>query len=100
MVAIYHNLLSACLSANIATSQLYNICASAADMQICRIAGNFQGLYIQRIAIKFIFAETNFVDCMIKATPSQVLLQLVGCEVYDSRCRNVNVLPLLFQPLA
>ena len=44
-----------------------------------RIAGNFRGPYISRIAIKFIFAETNFVDCMIKATPTQVLL--AGCEV-------------------
>ena len=26
-------------------------------------------------------------DCMIKATPTQVLLQLVGCEVYDSCLR-------------
>ena len=39
------------------------------------------GPYISRIAIKFIFAESNFVDCMIKATPTQVLL--AGCEVYD-----------------
>ena len=30
--------------------------------------------YSGRIAIKFIFAETNFVDCMIKATPTQVSL--------------------------
>ena len=35
---------------------------------------NFRGPYISRIAIKFIFAETNFVDCMIKATPTQVLV--------------------------
>ena len=39
---------------------------------------SFRGPYISRIAIKFIFAETNFVDCMTKATPTQVLLQLVG----------------------
>ena len=48
-----------------------------------RIAGNFRGPYISRIAIKFIFAETNFVDCMIKATPTQVFSLIVGCEVYD-----------------
>ena len=46
-----------------------------------RIAGNFRGPYISRIAIKFIFAETNFVDCMIKATPTKSCL--AGCEVYD-----------------
>ena len=34
----------------------------------------FLGLYISRIAVKFIFVETNFVDCLIKATPTQVLL--------------------------
>ena len=34
------------------------------------IVGNFQGPYISRIVIKFIFAEINFVDCMIKATPT------------------------------
>ena len=45
---------------------------------IYRIAGNFRGPYISRIAIKFIFAETNFVDCMIKATPTRVLLAAVG----------------------
>ena len=43
-----------------------------------RIAGNFRGPYISRIAIKFIFAETNFVDCLIKATPTQVLLAAVS----------------------
>ena len=43
-----------------------------------RIAGNFRGLYILRIAIKLIFAETNFVDCMIKATPTQILLAAVS----------------------
>ena len=43
-----------------------------------RIAGNFRGPYISRIAIKFIFAETHFVDCMIKATPTQVLLAAVS----------------------
>ena len=51
-----------------------------------RIAGNFRGPYISRIAIKFIFAETNFMDCMIKATPTQVVLaicKLAGCEVCD-----------------
>ena len=53
-----------------------------AGKSIYRIAGNFRGLYISRIAIKFIFAETNFVDCMIKATPTQVLLAAVY-EVYD-----------------
>ena len=39
------------------------------------IAGNFRGPYISRIAIKVIFAETNFVDCMIKATPTQVAVK-------------------------
>ena len=48
------------------------------------IADNFRGLYISQIAMKFIFAETSFVDCIIKATPTQVLLAAVGCEVYDS----------------
>ena len=56
-----------------------------------RIAGNFQGPYISRIAIKFIFAETNFVDSMIKATPTQVLLQLVDGEVYDSCLRGHRI---------
>ena len=45
------------------------------------IAGNFRGPYISRIAIKFIFAETNFMDCMIKV--KSWLPQLAGCEVYD-----------------
>ena len=40
------------------------------------IAGNIQVPYISRIVI--------FADCMIKATPTQVLLQLVGYEVYAS----------------
>ena len=35
---------------------------------------NFQGPYISWMATKFIFAETNFMDCMIRATPTQVLL--------------------------
>ena len=39
------------------------------------------GLNISRIAMKFIFAKTNFVDCM---TPTQVLLQLVGCKLLSS----------------
>ena len=41
------------------------------------IAGNFRGPYILQIAKKFIFAEANFVDCMTKATPTQVLLSAV-----------------------
>ena len=43
-----------------------------------RIAGSFLGPYISRIAIKFIFAETNFVHCMIKATPTLVSLAAVS----------------------
>ena len=41
------------------------------------IVGNFQGPYISRIVIKFIFAEINFVDCMIKATPTHPSLAAV-----------------------
>ena len=48
------------------------------NMKRYRIAGNFRGPYILRIATKFIFAETNFVDCMIKATLTQVLLAAVS----------------------
>ena len=54
-------------------------------------SGIFRGAYTSRIAIKFIFAETNFMDCMITATPTQVLLQLVGSEVYASCLRGHRI---------
>jgi hypothetical protein len=37
------------------------------ECRIVGIVGYFQGAYISRIAIKSIFAETNFVDCSLQS---------------------------------
>ena len=58
--------------------------------------GIFEGLYFADCH-ELIFAETNFVDCMRKTIiPTQVLLQLVGCEVIDSCLRGHRVYKILW----